>query len=133
MEKDTLILSISLPVKPEELYDAWLSSEKHSAFTGSPASISAEKDGNFTAWNGYISGQNIELERPGRIRQSWRTTEFSDKDEDSLLEILFEPERQGTKLTIHHSNIPEGQGDGYKEGWMEYYFNPMKKHYRRKS
>jgi hypothetical protein len=41
------------------------------------------------------------------------------------VEILFEETSTGgTKLTIHHSNIPEGQPD-YEDGWKKHYFTPM--------
>jgi activator of HSP90 ATPase len=45
------------------------------------------------------------------------------------LEILFKPEINGTKVTIKHSEIPEGQGKDFKDGWKKFYFEPMKKYF----
>jgi hypothetical protein len=75
----------------ESIYEAWLNSTGHSKMTGSPANVSDAEGEAFDAWDGYISGKNIELKSPGRIFQRWRTVEFDDTEEDSLLEILFEP------------------------------------------
>lgn len=116
-------------VHPQTLYNDWLCSEKHSAFTGSPAEIEPNPGGRFTAWDGYIWGVNLELEPDRRIVQSWRTTEFPKNAEDSRIEIIFEPANGGTQLTIRHLNIPDGQADGYEAGWEDYYFKPMRDYY----
>jgi len=117
-------LSHELPATPEILYSAWLSSVGHSNMTGGAATVSNVVGGTFEAWDGYIQGKNLELEPSKRILQSWRTTEFSDSAEDSLLEILFEAQGTGTLLTIVHSNLPE-HGAQYEQGWIDSYIIPM--------
>ncbi len=82
-------VSATLSATPETLYSAWLDSAKHSAMTGAAAEVSDKVGGTFTAWDGYISGKNIELEPGKRIVQAWRTVEFSDDEPDSQLEIFF--------------------------------------------
>ena len=94
-------LSHELPATPEILYSAWLSSVEHSNMTGGAATVSNVVGGTFEAWDGYIQGKNLELEPSKRILQSWRTTEFADSAEDSLLEILFEA--QGNRYAYHYS------------------------------
>ena len=37
-----------------------------------------------------------------------------------------------TKLTIIHTSIPDGQGEGYRQGWLDYYFKPMKEYFGKK-
>ena len=67
---------------------------------------------------------------PGRIVQTWRTTDFGKQDEDSRLEVRIEPAgAKGCTLTLIHSDIPEGQGERYEEGWVEFYFTPMTKYF----
>jgi len=82
----------------------------------------------------------LELEKNKRILQAWRTAEFPADAEDSIVEILLEEEEVAstgrsarrlattykTKLTLNHSNIPEGQADDYKTGWEDFYFKPMR-------
>ena len=118
-------ISVTLPAKPEAVYEAWLDSKKHSDFTGSPARIEGKVGGEYTAWDGYIRGTNLELIPGKRIVQSWRTTEFSSSSPDSKVIITFSESRSGTKLTLHHSNIPEGQEAEYQQGWKDFYFIPM--------
>lgn len=109
---------------PQTIYQAWLNSEGHTLMTGSPAQASAQVGGSFSAWDGYITGINLELEPGRRIVQAWRTIEFQQSDLDSLLEVTLETEGQGARLTIRHSNLPD-DGMQYKQGWVESYFQPM--------
>ncbi len=127
--KDNITLSAYFSVKPEKLYNAWLDSVEHSTFTGAKAEINAQAGTHFTAWDGYISGKNLILEDSKRIVQSWRATDFPKGHDDSTLEILFEPYKSGTKLTLNHSEIPEGQGKDFTDGWKKFYFVPMKKYF----
>ena len=112
------------PARPETVYAAWLSTGEHSRMTGSPAKVSARAGEPFEAWDGYIQGKNLELEPPHRILQQWRTSEFDASDKDSILEILFESEGDGTRVTIRHSDLP-GHGMQYRQGWIDSYFVPM--------
>lgn len=117
-------------VSPEILYNTWLDSKAHTEMTGSQAVCSSETNGNFSAWEGYITGFNISLEPNNKIVQSWRTTEFSESDKDSELIIQISATKEGSLLTLIHSNIPEGQSD-YENGWIEHYFKPMKQYFQK--
>lgn len=127
MEK--LKLVTELGVTPQSIYEAWLDSEEHSAFTGSSASVEGRVGGEMTAWDGYISGVILELEPYDRIVQSWRTTEFPEGSEDSRLEVLLKELDGRTRLTLLHSDIPDGQAEMYAEGWEDYYFRPMRAYF----
>ena len=122
-------LSTFIPASPDRIYNAWLSSAGHGAMTGSIARIENQVGGKFTAWDGYIMGETIELHPFERIVQRWRTTEFPDGSSDSHLEILLEPVEGGTRLTLVHTDIPEGQVEEYQKGWIDFYFTPMEEYF----
>jgi activator of HSP90 ATPase len=128
--KNEFTLTVMINTNAGKIYKAWLSSEGHSAITGSPAKVEGMVDGNFVAWDGYIQGMFLELEENKRILQAWRTAEFPAEAEDSIVEITLQENHGKTKLTLKHSNIPEGQAEGYKSGWDDFYFNPMKKYFQ---
>jgi activator of HSP90 ATPase len=125
-------ISVILPASPEAVYKTWLDSRGHSEMTGSPAEITDAVHGRFTAWDGYISGSNLELKPFEKIIQSWRTTDFPDGAQDSRLEIALSKSGSGTKLILKHSNLPEGREDEFKQGWKDYYFEPMKAYFKSK-
>jgi len=119
-----------IPATPQQIYDAWLDSRGHAEITGGqPAQISNEPGAVFTVWNGYITGRNIALEPPRRIVQAWRTTKFTAGDADSQIEVLLEPVAGGTKVTVHHTNVPDGHTSYRDGGWQRSYFDTMKKHF----
>ena len=128
MALESIKVSALLPATPERVYKVWLSSKDHSAFTGATARVSSRAGARFSAWDGYIQGRNLELEPYRRIVQAWRTTDFPADSSDSRLEVLLEPATGGTRVTLVHADIPEGQSPEYRQGWIDYYLKPMKKY-----
>lgn len=121
-------LTTFISASPSEIYKAWLDGDQHAAMTGAPATGKAEVGVEYSAWDGYIFGRNLELVPEEKIIQSWRTSEFRDDDEDSLLEVYLKPADGGCDLTLVHHRIPENQPD-YEQGWRDHYFNPMKDYF----
>jgi uncharacterized protein YndB with AHSA1/START domain len=122
-------ISTVLPAPPDRVYAAWLSSDQHAAMTGGSADIDPRVGGKHSAWDGYITGTTLELDPSRRIVQSWRTAEFPADSADSRLEIVLDLAGVGTRLTLNHSDIPDGQGASYQSGWVENYFEPMKNYF----
>ena len=118
-------ISEVFPASCEAVYETWLDSEGHVAMARSPAVASGEVGGEFRAWDGDITGKNLELTPGNLIRQSWRTQDFDGSEQDSELVITLEAEGSGTRLTLKHTNLPES-GMHYKKGWIDHYFEPMK-------
>jgi len=122
-------LTTIIPASAQEIYDAWLDSLAHSEMTGGQASMSDEIDAEVSAWDGYITGRNLELVAGERIVQSWRTTQFTDEHEDSIITMTLEDVEDGALLTLVHSNVPDEQTSYEQGGWQEYYFEPMKEYF----
>jgi activator of HSP90 ATPase len=126
-------LSCTLPASPEAVYDAWLDSQRHGAMTGAPATIGNRVGEHYAAWDGYITGKTLELVPGRRIVQSWRTSEFEESDPDSTVTVDLERTRTGTRLTLTHSGVPDGQTDYENGGWRDFYFAPMKAYFAREN
>ncbi len=122
-------IQATFPAPVGIVYAAWLDSKKHSMMTGYAAEIDPRVGGKFNVWDDYITGTTTQLIPDKKIVQKWRTIDFPDELPDSKLEIIFDQLPNGTRLTLKHSNIPDGQGNEYKEGWKEYYFKPMKSYF----
>lgn len=126
--KESLTISTKFKASASALFDAWLNSEKHTAMTGGEAICSVEIGAEYSAWDGYISGKNVAFISNKEIVQTWRTTEFSDADEDSHLVVSFKDLNDGCEMTITHTNIPEGQTQ-YQKGWVDFYIEPMSEYF----
>jgi uncharacterized protein YndB with AHSA1/START domain len=130
MATDSIRVSGVIPASAERIYEAWLSGDEHAAMTGSAAAIEPHVGGKHSAGDGYISGETLELSPDRRrIVQAWRTTEFPADSPPSRLEVLLEPVSGGTNVIFVHSEIPEGQGSRYEEGWIKFYLEPMQKYF----
>jgi uncharacterized protein YndB with AHSA1/START domain len=122
-------LTATIAATPLEIYDAWLDSIAHSEMTQAEASMSNEIGADISACNGYITGRNLELVPGERIVQTWRTAEFSEEHEDSVITLTLEEIEDGTLLTLAHSNVPDGQTGYELGGWEENYFEPMTEYF----
>ena len=118
-------LTTTVPASAQEIYEAWLDSLAHTEMTGSEAVMSDEVGAEVAAWDGYISGRNLELVPGERIVQSWRTTAFDEEHEDSIITLTLEEVEDGTLLTLVHSRVPDGQTSYQEGGWEKHYFEPM--------
>jgi activator of HSP90 ATPase len=123
-------MSATVPAPRKKIFEGWLNSKIHTAFTGSPATASARVGGKFSAWDGYISGTNTELTPHRRIVQAWRTTEFPPGAPASTLTLELADAKGGTRITLIHTNIPKGQATAYRQGWKDFYFIPMKAYFK---
>lgn len=125
---ETITCSAIIPAAPERVYEAWLDAKAHTAMTGAHATD--EGNGQFTAWDGYISGRTVSAVPHEKIVQAWRTTEFPDDAPDSMLTITFTADEGGsTRVSLVQENVPDGQGASYRKGWDEFYFGPMQKYF----
>jgi activator of HSP90 ATPase len=116
---------------PSEVYDALMDAKKHSAITGSKATSDPRVGGKFTAWDGYISGKNLELEKGKKIVQEWITTEWPENYPPSRLELVFDKVREGTEIVMTHSQVPAEQADDIAQGWIDFYWEPMKGYFKK--
>jgi len=121
-------LTSKFPTSPAEVYKTWLNSDGHSTMTGGTATASEKVGDSFTAWDGYITGKNIALRPHSIIKQSWRTSEFKESEEDSIIEISIRGNKKETTIILTHTNVPE-HGEQYIKGWEDNYFEPMLRHF----
>jgi activator of HSP90 ATPase len=133
MKATTIKQKTLIPATPDEVYDAFMEAKKHSAFTGSKATSDPKVGGEFTAWDGYISGSNLELVKGKKIVQEWSTTDWPDKFPPSRLELTFKGAKGGTEISMIHSNVPAEQADDLAEGWNEFYWKPMKEYFTKRA
>ncbi len=133
MTKTTVLKqTIIIPADPEKVYDAFVNAKTHSEFTGSKATGKPVVGAEFTAWDGYIFGKNLELVKGKKIVQEWKTTDWPEGYGPSRFELTFKKVKEGTQINMIHSNIPQEQKDELDEGWNEFYWTPLREYFSRK-
>jgi activator of HSP90 ATPase len=110
---------------PHEVYEALMDSRKHSKFTGAPAKISRKVGGEFTAYGGDLSGKTTELVADKKIVQEWRADDWP-TGHVSHASFTLKKVKGGTQLSFYQSNVPAKHYKGIKQGWIDFYWKPMK-------
>jgi activator of HSP90 ATPase len=125
METKTIEQSVTIHASAHDIYEAYMDSDKHYAFTGDDADISREVGGRFTAYSGYIEGENLELVPDKKIVQSWRGSDWP-KGHYSRVSILLEETGGVTTIIFTQTGVPEEFYNSTARGWREYYWVPLK-------
>jgi activator of HSP90 ATPase len=68
-----------------------------------------------------------------RVVQEWTTTDWVEGYGPSRLELTFKEVPRGTEISMVHSNVPKEQADEIAEGWVEFYWNPLKEYFSSQS
>ena len=128
MTYKTIDHQVRFKAPASRIYEMLMDSEKHSAFTGGPATIGREVGSAFEVMGGAINGVTLELQPNKRIVQSWRVGEDTWPD-DHLSTVIFMLEEDGdeTLLQFVHAGVPEQAHDSINEGWRTYYWDPIEK------
>jgi activator of HSP90 ATPase len=128
----TIRQSATFKATPREVYEALMTSRLHSKITGARAVISQRVGGKFTAFDGYCSGVNLELEPGKKIVQTWRASDWP-PDQDSRMTIVIKAGKRGTRLSFIHAGVPAAQYESIKQGWIDFYWAPMRRFFSARS
>ncbi|MCC7071701.1 MAG: SRPBCC domain-containing protein [Deltaproteobacteria bacterium] len=125
----TIVQHVFIQATPLQVYDALVDPTLASSIVGGACEGEPAVGATFTHWNKYIHGKHLELVRGERIVQEWRTTEWPTGAAPSRLEISLDGSGGGTELTMTHSQVPTEQAEEYRQGWIDFYWTPMRAHF----
>jgi|SRR5690606_14582282 len=107
---------ISAP--PEDVYRALTTEITIRLWTGDEVQIDPREGGEFSMWDGAITGKFIELDPDKKIVQQWY---FGEQEDDSIVTIKLHEDKKGTSLELRHTNIPDEDFNDITEGWNDTY------------
>lgn len=126
MKTKNIKQSVTFRATPHEVYEALMDSARHSKFTGSKAKISREAGGKFTAYDGWVEGVNVELVPDKKIVQKWRGSDWP-PGHYSVAKFELKKIGEKTELKFTQTGVPEDRLDMIDKGWVEHYWDKMKK------
>lgn len=126
MKTKSIKQKISFKASAHDVYEALMDSKKHTVFTGGVAKISRKVGGEFSVYDGYAVGKNLELTPDKKIVQMWRASDW-EKGHESKVVFGIESTKIGCKLTFVQTNVPAEHFSSIKQGWIDFYWVPMKK------
>ena len=112
----------TLYAEPKDIYNALTNQKMLEIWTGENAIMVAEANTEFSLWDGSITGINLELEEDKKIVQQWF---FGEDEKASIVTIKLHPDKKGTSVELHHTNIPDEAYENISEGWNEDYFGAL--------
>ena len=112
-----------LNAEPADVYNALTNQRMVEIWTGEAAVMQAEANSEFSLWDGSITGINLEFEENKKMVQQWF---FGEQEKDSIVTIKLHPDKKGTSVELHHTNIPDEAYENISEGWDEDYFGALK-------
>jgi activator of HSP90 ATPase len=126
----TIKQTVIIPhASPKQAYDAYTDPKKHSEFTDSKATGKPVVGGKYSTWDGYIFGKYLVLDDGKRVVQEWTTTDWEEGYPASKLELTFRAVADGTEIVMVHSNVPKAQASEVEQGWLEFYWDPLKEYF----
>lgn len=132
MKTKTIRQRMLIKASPHDVYETLMDSRKHSRLIGAPASLSRKEGGKFSAYDGDVSGVNLELKPDQKIVQQWRiNTDGWPEGHYSKAKFTIEEVDGGTQLTFTQTGVPEQSYDDIRQGWYDYYWTPMQQKFQR--
>jgi uncharacterized protein YndB with AHSA1/START domain len=125
----TIVQHVFVPASPAAVYAALTDPAQHGAFTGTECTGAPVVGGTYIASSGYIHGRYLEILPNRRVVSEWITTEWPRAAPPSRLEIDLEGSGGGTELTMTHTDVPASQAEDYRQGWLDYYWLPLRQHF----
>lgn len=110
-----------LGASPADVYNALTNPSMIEIWTGEPVEMSTEPDSEFSIWDGAIVGKNVEFEQDRKIVQLW----YFGEDLQSTVTIKLHPDKDGTRVELHQTNIPDDAFDNMADGWETDYFGNL--------
>jgi len=127
MKTSSIRQQVTFNARPGQVYELIMDQAQHAAFTGSEVIMSRDVNGEFTVFDGYCHGRNLELIPGEKIVQTWHFAEDGWPDDHfSICTFRFEKVADTTKLTFLQTDVPEHKVEDLKKGWKDFYWNPMK-------
>lgn len=103
-----------IPTNPEQIYRALTTEVTIRLWTGDLVEIDPREGGEFSLWDGAITGKFLELSPFSKIVQEWY---FGDQEEQSIVTIKLHEHKKGTSFEVNHINIPDADYEDIVAGW----------------
>ncbi|KAH1039164.1 hypothetical protein J1N35_040907 [Gossypium stocksii] len=129
----TITMSEKFSCRAMDMYEILMDENRWKGFTQSNARISKEVGGQFSIFDGSVTGINLELQEGKLIAQRWRFGSWSDGIDSTVRLVFNEPEPGVTVIKLTHSDVPEEDRYGNatlventERGWRDLIFNKIR-------
>ncbi|XP_022766835.1 activator of 90 kDa heat shock protein ATPase homolog 1-like [Durio zibethinus] len=129
----TITMSEKFNCRAKDMYEILMDENRWKGFTQSNARISKEVGGQFSIFDGSVTGSNLELQEGKLIAQRWRFGSWPDGVDSTVRLDFDEPEPGVTIIKLTHTDVPEEDRYGNatvventERGWRDLIFNKIR-------
>lgn len=129
----TISVTEKFSCRARDMYEILMDENRWKGFTQSNARISKEVGGEFSIFDGSVTGTNVELQEGKLIVQKWRFGSWPDGVVSTVRLTLDEPEPGLTVVKVMHTDIPEEDRYGNatvventERGWRDLILNKIR-------
>ncbi|XP_031115634.1 activator of 90 kDa heat shock protein ATPase homolog isoform X1 [Ipomoea triloba] len=129
----TITMTERFICRSKDLYEILMDENRWKGFTQSNARISREVGGEFSIFDGSVSGTNLELQEGKLIVQKWRFGSWPDGIHSTVRLSFDEPEPGVTMIKLIHTDVPEEDRYGNETvventegGWRDLIFHKIR-------
>lgn len=129
----TISLSEKFSCRAKDMYEILMDENRWKGFTQSNARISKEVGGEFSIFDGAVTGVNVELQEGKLIVQKWRFGSWPDGILSTVRITLEEPEPGFTVVKLTQTDVPEEDRYGNatvventERGWRDLIFHKIR-------
>jgi uncharacterized protein YndB with AHSA1/START domain len=123
---DAVEIKTRIAASPETVFDFFTDPDRMILWMGRSAELDARPGGAFRCDindDAVASGHYVEVDRPNRIvfTWGWEGEDSVTKPGTSRVEVLFEPDGDGTGLRLIHHDLPSVESaEKHGHGWRHY-------------
>jgi uncharacterized protein YndB with AHSA1/START domain len=126
-----------IPASPAQVYAVLADAEALSGLSGMSGQTGRSEGEEFAAFDGHVTGRQIELVPGERVVQAWRFPVW-DPGRYSIVRFTLAPEDGGTVLVIDQDGEPYGADaigchqtwhDHLDANWPTFYLTPLARHF----
>ena len=117
-----------IPASPEQVYAVLADADALSGLSGLSGKAGRSAGEEFSAFDGNVTGRQIELVPGTRIVQAWRFPRFQE-GVYTIVHFTLTAAEEGTLLTLDQYGEPEDWHDHIATNWPTFYLTPLTKHF----
>jgi uncharacterized protein YndB with AHSA1/START domain len=126
-----------IPASPAEVYAILADAEALSALSGMSGRAGRSEGEEFSAFDGHVTGRQIDLVPDQRVVQAWRFPVW-EPGRYTIVRFTLEAEVGGTRLIIDQDGEPEQSDvlgchqtwhDHLDANWATFYLTPLTRHF----
>lgn len=129
----TITMTEKFSCRARDLFEILMDENRWKGFTMSNARISKEVGGEFSIFDGSVTGTNVELQEGKLIVQKWRFGSWPDGIHSMVRLAFDEPEPGVTIVKLTHTDVPEEDRYGNatvventERGWRDLIFHKIR-------